>query len=157
MYKNKKKRWNPYGGAAIYHLTRPNESFGNGDKARLPMRYVVHGGTHYALSNAISITPNFLFMYQRGAHEFNIGLLANYTLGDTPNDVIVGCALRTGDAFIVHAGFKQGLNTYRFSYDINTSSLNVYSRGRGGYEFSIIYTGTKKKNQKGHGHPHIVK
>lgn len=155
-YSNKddKKKVNPFGGLAIQHILRPNESFYYQQKYRLPIRYAFNGGVHYQINHNFNLSPNILLMYQGKALEFNAGLMVNYNLNKSDNDIIAGVAYRTQDAVIVHLGFKQGLNTYRVSYDINTSSLNKYTRGRGGYELSAIYTGTNKKKSKHRRHRH---
>ena len=155
-YSNKddKKKINPFGGLGIHHILRPNESFSYQQKYRLPIRYAFNAGLHYQMNEQFKFTPNMLLMYQAKATEINVGVMANYTLNKSDNDVMLGVSYRTKDAVIIHVGFKQGLNVYRLSYDINTSSLSKYTRNRGGYELSVVYTGTNKKKSQHRRHRH---
>lgn len=137
-YSNNRSRVNPFGGISIFHLNRPRESF-LGISNKLPARYVYHWGVKLTLSQSIQIIPQFLFMKQAKAQEFLMGLIGHYKFKGTDKYLTFGPSYRNSDAIIIQGGFKSGRYTYRISYDINTSSLQSYSRGRGGIEFSIIY------------------
>jgi hypothetical protein len=47
------------------------------------------------------------------------------------------------DALMVQAGVKKDNFILRMSYDVNTSYLNSYSNGKGGFEITLSITGKK--------------
>ena len=143
MMKDESKNVNPYGGFSIYHITQPNESF-TSLKNKVPMRFNLNGGINISVSQQVMLSPTFLYMNQARSAELNIGALSYYKLKDSEYNLILGFSYRDKDAVIIHTGLKQGANIYRISYDINTSYLNTFSKGRGGIEFSVIYTGKSK-------------
>ncbi|MBI4944761.1 MAG: PorP/SprF family type IX secretion system membrane protein [Bacteroidetes bacterium] len=147
FYKYKKPEWqaHPFFGYSVYHVTKPNQSLTGITKDRIPMRWVLQGGAEYKINEEINIRPTLLFMNQGRAHELNIGSIGFYHLKDTKYDVMGGLNYRVKDAFIIQAGMRYEQHIFRFSYDINTSSLNNYTHGKGAFEFSILLTGIKGK------------
>jgi type IX secretion system PorP/SprF family membrane protein len=148
-YEMNKKRemFNPFGGLSIRHISFPNESMSL-DKFRLPIHYIVHGGTNILINKEWSVAPNVLFMYQKKAYEFNFGAMANYRISETDYNVLFGLNHRFRDAVILHAGFKYKSSVIRFSYDINTSYLKNYTNSRGAFEFSISYIGSFRETAR---------
>ncbi len=140
---NEKKKFNPYGGFSLFHITSPKMSYFSNDIG-LPRRWVIHGGTRINLNDKITIDPHLLCMWQGKASEYNVGLLGYYQLTQDYS-IAAGCSYRIKDAVIAHValGFKNFV--YRLSYDVNTSSLNEYSHHRGGWEISVIYMNIPSK------------
>lgn len=144
--KDSSNKINAFGGFSVFHLTRPNESFSS-EKYILPMRFVLYGGINIKINEFFFVTPNLLIMYQAQATEINPGAMVYYNI-KAPYFLIAGVNYRNKDAAIIHIGLKHKSNIYRLSYDINSSSLNAYSNGRGAIEFSVIYYGKKLKKEK---------
>lgn len=147
FYKYKKTEWktNPWGGFAVYHVTRPNQSLTGNTKDKMPMRWVYEAGADYKISEEIRATPMILYMLQGKAHELNIGAIGFYHMKETKYDILAGLNYRWKDALILQAGMKYEEHVITFSYDINTSYLNNYTNGRGAFEFSILLSGFKGK------------
>lgn len=147
FYKYKKDEWkaHPFFGYSVYHITRPNQSLTGVTKDKIPMRWVLQGGADYKITEEINIIPTILYMNEGKAHELNIGSTGFYHLKDTKYDVMGGLNYRVKDAFIIQAGMKYDQHVFRFSYDINTSSLKNYTNGKGAFEFSILLSGIKGK------------
>lgn len=137
-YANAGKRMNPFIGAAVFHLTEPNETF-FGVLNKLPRRYVLHGGLKLNLSEKLYLLYHSLAMQQTNDREVVNTLLLNYYLQNSDIFLLLGSTYRNKDAVIAHAGLKYGNFTYRLSYDINTSTLNAISNGKGGIELSVAY------------------
>jgi type IX secretion system PorP/SprF family membrane protein len=131
-------RINPFIGASVFHLTQPNETF-YGDENKLPLRYIAHGGAKINLSEKIQLMPKLLFMQQKNAQEINYGLMAHYHLKGSGAIILFGPTYRSADAFIIEAGVKIGSYEAKFGYDYNTSELNNFSDGKGGFEISLTY------------------
>lgn len=145
--KDPNKKYAPFGGLSIYHLTQPNGSF-TSVRYKTPMRFNLHGGCDNVWNERFKTKTQLLYMNQAKAAEVLIKLLGFYQLPESKNDAILGVAWRNKDAVILHIGLKQKNNIYRISYDINTSYLKNYSNGRGGLEMSVIFAPQKKKPEE---------
>lgn len=141
---HKTRRLNPYIGVAAFHLTEPKEAFLNGN-SKVLRKYVGSGGTKIKINELNTINVSFLVMQQANIQEATIGLMEHYYLSGSDAYLLLGAFYRYKDAVILHAGLMYKEYTLRFSYDINISSLNDYSRSRGGFEISITYIKEKKK------------
>jgi type IX secretion system PorP/SprF family membrane protein len=142
--KQRFKKYVPFAGFSIMHLSKPSESF-SADKNRVPMRFVVNAGCDFRVNDKLKLTPTILYMNQAKASDFIIGAIGYYRVGDR-SDVIFGVNYRVKDALIFQVGIKQNeQHTFRISYDINTSYLHTYTGSRGAIEFSLVLTGKKGK------------
>ena len=118
----------------------------------------MHGGAKINITSIIQITPQMLYMSQLNAREITMGLVGNYYFKSQDIWAFGGATYRnfhlkefsTGDAIVALVGLKYGRYIYRFSYDINTSSLSSISRGKGGFELSITILGGKLPDPKPH-------
>lgn len=137
LYHDKANKFDAFGGFALYHATKPNMSF-SADKYQLPMRLVFHGGVNYGIGDAITISPNFLYMQQAKATDIHPCLMVDYKL-NKDFKIMAGGSYRLKDAFVAHFGIKHKVNVYRLSYDLNSSYLKDYTGGKGALEFSVLY------------------
>lgn len=140
-YKDEDIMFNPFGGISLQHIGFPNESISI-DRYTLPLHLITHLGTDIQFTDEFKLTPNFLFMYQKKAHEVNFGVMGEYNIKDTDYSFMLGLNHRWADAIITHAGFKYKNNILRVSYDYTTSYLKRYNYGRGGLEFSLVFIGS---------------
>lgn len=137
-YANPTAMINPFGGISLYHLNNPSESFlGETNKLKIRTEGIV--GARIVLTPTISIMPKVFFQYQEEATELTYAAQGQFYLADYDLFLLGGLTYRNKDAAIVEFGAKYGNFIGRMSYDINTSSLNDVSRGRGGSEFSLTY------------------
>ena len=83
--------------------------------------------------------PKIFFQYQEKATELTYAAQGQFYLSNYDLFLLGGLTYRNKDAAIIEFGAKYGNFIGRMSYDINTSSLNDVSRGRGGSEFSLTY------------------
>lgn len=135
---------NPYAGMAVFHCSNPKESFYGMKDSRLPIRAIVHGGSKIAVNDDILVDPNLLLMKQRNIWELIVGARGEYKLNSS-SAVAAGIHYRLKDAVIVMTGFNYNNYRFRISYDITVSELRKYTRGFGGLEFSLLYTGTSRE------------
>lgn len=145
-YGNSNSKVNPFIGGAWYHMTQPNESLFD-DVERLPSRYVLQGGLKFN-SEKVQFTAQTILMRQRGAQELIIGGLLHYKLEGYQNFLLMGVSSRLGDAIIPSLGLKHKNLIYRFSYDINNSSLQSFTSGQGAWEFSLVYQTSRIVDRK---------
>ncbi len=145
-----------YAGMNIFHLNRPNESFGklSGDKFNLPMRKVFFGGGDYKIGKRVSILPNILVMGQKKASDIMLGTNISYNYsGDKNRNIYAGPMIRYGwdnntDAFIAVCGMKFNSYNVGISYDFNISGLKTATNTRGAFEISLIYISRNTKPEK---------
>jgi type IX secretion system PorP/SprF family membrane protein len=137
---------NYYIGASMYHLTRPKETFLEGNYLKDPRLTLQAGGMMpLADNNAV----HFSAIHSRQAGAYNTVIGGAYMLnlnGDpqSPANLYMGSWFRLGDAAIPYVGLEFGSLHFGATYDVNTSSLKPGSNMRGGAEFSLIYV--KKPN-----------
>ncbi|MCX6296180.1 MAG: PorP/SprF family type IX secretion system membrane protein [Bacteroidetes bacterium] len=143
-YNEKEKKYHPFVGFSIYHITKPNESF-TSTKSKMPMRFNFNPGCEFIVSDKVKLIPSILYMNQAKASEFNIGALGTYRIKEK-NDIIYGINYRWKDALIIHAGFRKDNILFRMSYDVNTSYLYAYTGNRGAFELSLVVSGKKGEN-----------
>jgi len=144
-YRDAQKKFWPYIGLSLFHVNQPKENFG-GAEERLPIRWDVQAGCDFLVNDKLKVTPTFLYMNQATASEVNMGVLSYYKVGDSKDvryDLIFGLNYRLKDAIVIQAGIKKDNIALRMSYDINTSYLNSYTNGKGGFEMTLIITGKK--------------
>lgn len=137
------KRLSLFGGAAIYHLTKPNESF-IGQYSSTPLKFNLHGGSKYKINEELSMMAQILYMNQAKANELNLGMLLFYKIKDTSFEPIIGLNWRNKNAIIFQLGLGYKEVSFRASYCLVTNYLKDYRNK--GIEFSLIYT-FKGKNQ----------
>ncbi|MBL4655317.1 MAG: PorP/SprF family type IX secretion system membrane protein [Bacteroidia bacterium] len=141
QHKDLSNRINPSVGLAVFHINKPKESFLNISN-KLPRKFHVHGGMDINLNRLMTINGSMIYMQQGNFSEFVFLFYNMYYLRDAKAFILSGVSFRTTankDAGIVHLGLKRKKFTYRLSYDVNVSSLNTFSKGRGAFEFSIQY------------------
>ena len=137
-YANPTTMINPFGGITFYHLNHPQESFLN-ETNKLPIRTEGILAARVVLTPTISVIPKVFFQYQKGAMELTYAAQGQFYIANYDLFLLGGLTYRNKDAAIVEFGAKYAKFIARISYDINTSSLNNVSRGRGGSEFSLTY------------------
>jgi type IX secretion system PorP/SprF family membrane protein len=128
-----------YFGGSVQHLITPKESFYNSDiSATIPMRFSGNFGLEFVSDRNIKhnafFSPNLIYLYQAGQSQLNLG---SY-FGITP--LFIGMYFREDftnpDAFILLAGFTEGVFKIAYSYDITVSGLAGYTGGA--HEVSLI-------------------
>lgn len=128
-------------GASSFHLSEPVASF-LGNTEKLSRRYVIHGGSRFAVADKINLVPNAIYMMQTGVSELNIGSSIEFDFSQSPKfkSVSLGGWYRTSDAIIATIAFELANFNIGLSYDLSTSDVKSATSGNGGFELSLIYT-----------------
>lgn len=139
---NENKTFNPYAGLAVFHITSPDESMlSTTQESRLPRRYLFHGGSRIHVHDRFRLKPKFLIARQENIMEYLGGLHASYEFqNEVSTELLLGGGYRLDDAAYAMVGVDHNELLFRMSYDFNTSGLKAYSRGNGGWEFSVVFT-----------------
>jgi type IX secretion system PorP/SprF family membrane protein len=150
----KHHKMTPTIGFSASHLTRPQISYVNADKVRLPLKYVVHANllTQVTFDNAIAskskvayLNPGFVYEYQEPFQTFTIGT------GFDINPFRFGMWFRNQSFFsgeykfnsvIINAGVVLPVSLNHsliidYSYDSTISKLEFASGGA--HEITLIY------------------
>ncbi len=134
------KKFNYYGGVAVKHLTRPNESL-LGYTSRLPMRLTVHAGGMFHIydyyEDEMFLAPDIMYTQQDKFHQLNLGLLwSNQRLFAGIWARMNFGEYNLSDALIPRVGFKKGIFRISYSYDATVSGLGL-ARTFGAHELAI--------------------
>lgn len=136
-------------GASVYQLNEPNASLIDGE-AKWPRRINVHGGIRipiygdrYKSSVISSLAPSFLYRFQGGTHQIDLGI--QYMV----SPVVVGLWYRgvpvmesanggtSNEALIFSMGLIFDYFEFGYSYDFTISELSA--RSGGAHEVSLQY------------------
>ena len=127
-------------GFSMYHLNTPQVSYFDNTESYLP----VNNTGYMTISFAASPIYNFSLSYiNRDQGSFNENLFGALVSVNNNNIYLhsfsTGIFIRNKDALILMSYININDLKIGLSYDINTSSLSNASKGRGGFEFSLIY------------------
>ncbi|MEI6948497.1 PorP/SprF family type IX secretion system membrane protein [Paraflavisolibacter sp. H34] len=132
-------------GLAYHHFTKPKNSFLRDKKVALDPKWVGSVGVKLAVQETGYLNLQADYSVQGGSRQAVMGALYGIKLNqevDNPQYVLHGGAfLRWNDAFIPVVKLDYRPVSFSFSYDVNISRLKTATRGRGGFEAGITYTG----------------
>ena len=125
-------------GVSVYNLVNPRQSFFKDENVKLNQRLTLHSNAQIRMGKQVDLLPGISYMKQGKYNEFILGSSGRYLLNGFTS-LHLGYWYRNKDAGYITGGITYQSLYIGTSYDINTSSLKTVSRGRGGFEFSIIY------------------
>jgi type IX secretion system PorP/SprF family membrane protein len=136
-------------GASVYQLNEPNASLIDLE-SKWPMRINVHGGVRlpiygdrYRTTMVSSLAPSFLYRYQGGTHQLDVGvqyMVAPVVVGLWYRGVPVMTSPNGGnsnEALIFSMGLIFDYFEFGYSYDFTISELSA--RTGGAHEISLQY------------------
>ena len=128
------------GGFAFYHLNDIDVSFSNTESIRLPQRKSAFLSAQIYLSDNFQLLPAVYFHQQKKYKELLWGtMLQIHSANVLFHRFQTGLFVRNGDAVILRFALDYNDIRLGISYDINVSDLSIASRGKGGFEFSLVY------------------
>ena len=145
-YRPTGKKYSPYGGFSMGHVSFPNQSF-YGEKEPLPIIWRINAGTDFVLKEQFELRPVLLMMFQKRAYEFLLNVNGIYKLKNEDYDIRALLGYRIKDAVVLGAGMRYKEFILKLSYDINASYMTNYTHGRGGFEIGLSYQG-QYRNEK---------
>lgn len=142
-YNKVSPNFNITGGFAAFNLISPNETFLGDEENKLGMRLAGHLKAGITFGKNFGVIPSVLFQTQSGAQEIIVGTDLGYFLNNAnfPATFFIGGHYRLDDAVIASVGMDYKNFRGGISYDVNTSTLQDASGGKGGLEISLVYTG----------------
>lgn len=133
-----------YLGVSLAHVNKPTETFKQ-ERIVLPTKLQFNGGLHMKLDDYFAVRSELNYSTQGGFNEFMIGGLVSYEVEPDMSGVETRMALSAGvmarlkDAIIPVVKLRYQQFELGFSYDVNLSSLQTVSKGKGGFEFTLSY------------------
>lgn len=151
-----KKNSNYFFGMALQHVNQPNISSFNinrDESERMYMKYTLHGGALIPFNNQLGIMPGFMLLKQGPTYEATLTSFFRYKLSQIPTvktALYFGVMYRLEDAIIIATRADVKAFQIHFSYDLNLSKFTVASRGNGGPEIALVYSGcfNRKNNDR---------
>ena len=142
-----------YAGVSTYHLNTPTESFFTGnDSVKIHRRYTAFLGGSFRLNENIYLYASSLYQQQAKATEIMVGGAIGFVLNpgydmefSKATILYAGAWYRNADAICPYIGLDFKKATLGLSYDVNVSSFAPATGSRGGYELSLIFNGSIKK------------
>jgi type IX secretion system PorP/SprF family membrane protein len=135
------KKTSAFGGLSFFHINKPKDPIISAESTELniiPLRYTLHGGVSFNLSDHNSIVPHALFMKQGKATEVMLGMYAQLYLNDE-TDFLAGGYYRVKDAIAPFVGVDWRNFVFGLSYDANASKLSGMNRNVNSFELSFSY------------------
>lgn len=135
------KKINAFGGFSVFHINKPKDpiiSTQGTELNTIPMRYSVHGGVSFNISDRFSIIPHALYMRQGTASEAMLGTYLQLNV-NAETDVMIGGYYRHKDAVAPFIGFDYKNFIVGLSYDANTSKLGAMTKNVNSFELSLTY------------------
>jgi type IX secretion system PorP/SprF family membrane protein len=135
------KKINAFGGFSVFHINKPNDpiiSTQNTELNVIPIRYSVHGGVSFNISERFSVIPHALYMRQGTASETMFGTYLQLNV-NAETDVMIGGYYRHKDAVAPFIGFDYKNFIVGLSYDANTSKLGAMTKNVNSFELSLTY------------------
>lgn len=151
-----KKNSNYFFGLALQHVNQPNISSFNinrDESARMFMKFTLHGGALIPFNNQLGIMPGFMLLKQGPTYEATLTSFLKYKLSQIPTvktALYFGVMYRLEDAIVIATRADVKAFQIHFSYDLNLSKFTVASRGNGGPEIALVYSGcfNRKNNDR---------
>jgi len=135
------KKINAFGGFSFYHINRPKDpiiSTQNTELNTIPLRYSIHGGVSFNLSERFTIVPHALYMKQGTASEAMLGTYLQLNV-NPETDIMIGGYYRHKDALAPFIGFDYKNFVVGLSYDANVSKLGSMAKHVNSFELSLSY------------------
>ena len=134
---------NMYAGIAYHHFNKAKKaSFYTDSKIELTPKWVASAGIRTSVNDYNYVTIEADYSKQGAYKEVIGGLLYSMKLEspDEPRYIVHGGAyIRWNDAIIPVAKLEMKPLSFAVSYDVNISRLSQGSKGRGGFEISVVY------------------
>lgn len=132
-------------GIGYHHFNKAQNSFYNNAAVMVQPKWVYSADVKLAVNEASFLTVYNNFVRQGSYSEVESGMLYGLKVGgytDEPDYILqAGAFIRWNDAVIPVVQLHYQPLTVSLSYDVNISTLAAATRGRGGYELSVKYTG----------------
>lgn len=139
------KKSNLFAGFSLFHINRPKDPIVSQQSSELniiPMRYAIHAGMSFNISERTSVIPHALYMRQGTASETMIGLYAQLNVNEE-TDFMIGGYYRLKDAVAPFVGIDWRNFIIGISYDVNTSKLGAMTHNVNSTEISLSYVKRK--------------
>lgn len=149
-------------GLSVFHLNKPNESFGGSD-ATLPPRYSVHGGKEVKMKGSggrkSTSDVNLAFHYQTqdkfdqldlGFYYSKSALIVGLWYRGLPGVKSYQKGYQNNDALMALLGYEiaKERTSFRIGYSYDFTMSRLATSSAGAHEISLVYEYARKKKRK---------
>ena len=130
-------------GGGIAHVNNPKETFYN-QTSQMGMRPIGNLDVRLIMNETFTLNPSVYYSTQRGASELLAGTLVYINVGGSKNgdfSLIAGAHYRMNEAVVASIGLQWSGLRVMTSYDYTTSQVGLDTKGKGAYEFGLVYQG----------------
>jgi type IX secretion system PorP/SprF family membrane protein len=139
-------------GLGIMHFNQPEEVFlDGGEMEQLPIRWSPHFMSTIQVQDRLDVLVNATYQHQNTHRQFLYGAGLQFHLDTDPDEELAFQLLanrRAEDAWVGMAAMRYRMWLVGFSYDFNTSDLQVAPGIRSGPELSVRYIWTRVKPEE---------
>jgi len=139
------KKSNLFAGFSLFHINRPKDPIVSQQSTEfdiIPLRYTIHAGMSFNVSERTSVIPHALYMRQGTASETMVGIYAQLNVNEE-TDFMIGGYYRLKDAIAPFVGIDWKNFIIGISYDANTSRLGAMTHNVNSTEISLSYVKRK--------------
>ena len=129
-------------GYSYQHINEPNQSFFDNVNTALPHKTSITAGANYIINEKLAVHPLLIYQKQNNFDQVLGGAQISYVLKNVFNDQWIastGSLYRSKDAFSIINSLQHNNLKVGIAYDVNVSTLNQASNGRGAFEIGITY------------------
>lgn len=143
---------NYYVGVSAFHLNKPKHTFKDDNVLIvLSTKYAGNAGFSWRINNEFGFNGHIDY-YMQGTYRQVIGggMVSWQSMSEIRDNfkIYAGLFIRAKDAIIPTFKLDYDIYSLTFSYDINSSSLQPYTRGAGGTEISLFIKGRYNKTSQ---------
>lgn len=139
--------FNPFFGAALYHLNAPEFNFLESSAESSTRRLSFQGGGTLHTRSPLDLSLNLTWDFQNESDQATITMLGRYNFfensmlfGKHKASVMAGTVLRTGDGILAYTGVEyRNTITFGFAFDVLTSDDRFIDNTYGGMHVMISY------------------
>lgn len=147
-------------GTSVANLNRPDYSFREAARRRLPYVYRVHGGGEFRASPRLTVSPGFFVIAQESLVQYAGGATLGIRLQPDPSGpagpdfrLLLGGWYRYGEAAVLLVGARHRRVEAALSYDLNASAERAGIRNQHALELSLAYRFLTERSPKVHPTP----
>lgn len=139
-----------FGGISVYNILSHKENMLD-EEYKMPLRVTLQGGAQWVLPEYGKLYLSLTGMRQAKAYEVTFGSAYGFVIDELiKNELILGAWYRYKDALIPYLGYMHGNIQAGFSYDVTVSPVKKSAILRNGYELTLLFKATDKRELKTH-------
>jgi type IX secretion system PorP/SprF family membrane protein len=135
-------------GFSAFHVNRPDFGFLQSENAKLPIRFTFFSNAEFAINNGGGALMPAVYIFRQGSfseylfggfYKYKVINASKYTGFVKPFSISFGVFGRANDAAVIKILADYYRYSLGYSFDVNTSGLSTFTRGRGAHEVVLRF------------------